>query len=152
MENLVDRILSKCKRQPSGCLDWTGATGYGYGRIKVNGKLHLPHRLIFQLHNPGLNTDGLDVCHSCDNRKCCNVDHLFLGTRRDNMQDCKNKNRLHIRPFKLDHSLVPVVKNLILNGLTYSQIQVELGVGKHALQKFLARHLIKARELRRLVG
>jgi hypothetical protein len=37
--------------------------------------------------------DGLDVCHKCDNPKCCNPHHLWEGTRGQNLQDMASKNR-----------------------------------------------------------
>lgn len=36
---------------------------------------------------------GIYICHHCDNRKCCNPDHLFTGTHQDNMDDMVSKNR-----------------------------------------------------------
>lgn len=33
------------------------------------------------------------VCHHCDNPGCCNIEHIFLGTQSENMQDCIDKGR-----------------------------------------------------------
>jgi hypothetical protein len=42
--------------------------------------------------------DGLFVCHRCDNRRCCNPAHMFLGTPLDNHRDCIAKGRRVTRP------------------------------------------------------
>jgi predicted XRE-type DNA-binding protein len=41
---------------------------------------------------PDLDTDTC-VLHHCDNRRCCNPDHLFLGSKKDNAQDALRKGR-----------------------------------------------------------
>jgi hypothetical protein len=158
MESLVTKILSRCTTGTNGCLEWTGATGCGYGRIKVNGRLHLPHRLMFELLNPSINIDGLDICHSCDNRSCCNPRHLFAGTRKENMQDCKSKNRLASQrgvfstPPKVQDSMVVVIKKMIADGMTSKEIMNAIGVGKTAYSKFLRRNQIRVRDVRRKVS
>ena len=78
------------------CWNWTAAkSSQGYGRFRLNGKLESPHVLSYRLHN-GDYDSSKDVCHSCDNPSCVNPDHLFLGSRSDNMKDCVRKGRFAI--------------------------------------------------------
>jgi hypothetical protein len=96
---VLDRIFKKCRiNHDNGCWEWEGATGFkGYGRVRVFGRLHLPHRvvafcvgIIDNADKPSVTTN---VLHACDNPKCCNPKHLSRGTQSDNMKDCAAKGR-----------------------------------------------------------
>lgn len=65
----------------------------GYVRLTIKGKKWYAHRLAWtQAHGPI--PEGMDICHKCDNRRCINVEHLFVGTRLDNMRDAASKGRI----------------------------------------------------------
>ena len=93
-----EKILDNVEMIPeAGCWIWMNclnAWGYGNtGNPGDNGTI-LVHRLAYQLFI-GPIPEGLDVCHHCDIRCCCNPYHLFIGTKQDNMDDMVNKDRQH---------------------------------------------------------
>ena len=78
---------------PNACWTFRGASkGNGYGHVTVEREQVTAHRRSYELFC-GPVPDGLDVCQTCDNRNCVNPDHLFVGTRQQNMDDCKAKGR-----------------------------------------------------------
>ena len=78
------------------CWPWTrGGRGMGYGCIRVEKKQIDSHRMAYILTH-GEIPEGMLVLHTCDNRLCCNPDHLQLGTYRDNTVDAVQKGRVFV--------------------------------------------------------
>lgn len=110
------------------CWEWLASTRAGYGAFKFNGRVDGAHRVSWIINN-GPIPDGLFVCHTCDNRKCVNPNHLFLGTQSDNMKDAMNKGRIVVpvgTPFQDGH--LPV--NRVLSDVVVRAIKLELTTKK----------------------
>lgn len=91
-----EKFLSKFKiNEDTGCWEWSAGLNdkNGYGIFSQMQKRIYAHRYSYSFFI-GEIADGLLVCHKCDNPKCCNPFHLFLGTNEDNMKDAKGKGRL----------------------------------------------------------
>ncbi len=78
----------------SGCWLWTGMIkDSGYGRFHIRpGVEERAHRAAWEFYR-GTIPKGKCVLHKCDVRACVNPDHLFIGSKFDNIRDCISKGR-----------------------------------------------------------
>lgn len=118
----------------NNCWEWTaGLNGKGYGQMRINGRTTLAHRYTYK-HFVG-NTKGFYVCHKCDNPKCCNPEHLFLGTYLDNLNDMWNKGRGGRKLLPAD---IPVIKELAnVKKLNQREIGEKYGVARSTIASLL---------------
>lgn len=141
----------------ASCWNWKGSvTSSGYGSLSFHGYSCVAHRvaaylcsMIDSVKQPA-ETANTFVLHKCDNRRCCNPSHFFLGSKHDNLQDAYNKKRkqqpqghLHanskltpkdVRKIRKQYSLLSqdklaviygvsqVAVSLILRGVTYRNV------------------------------
>ncbi len=105
-QKYIDRFHTKYTKQANGCWEWDyGTNNYGYGRYRYPNKGTYAHRFSYTVHN-GVIPPNMQVCHTCDNPKCVNPQHLWLGTQNDNMQDKKQKHRQNHPRGELNSSAV----------------------------------------------
>lgn len=92
-EKLNSRKVEVSRNYETPCWEYTRRLDTsGYGAITYNGKQLKVHRASY-LEYFGDIPQGFLVCHKCDNPKCFNPEHLFLGTSQDNMDDMVKKGR-----------------------------------------------------------
>jgi hypothetical protein len=133
------RPIEELLAQEGDCLVWTGSVDIcGYGRYS-NGGSHMAHRWVFaQAHGPI--PAGLVVRHSCDNPRCCSLDHLSLGTQADNVRDRQKRGRgakgARLASAKLTEQQVSAMRHLYAaGGLRYEDLAKQYGVSRDAAQK-----------------
>ncbi len=86
-KNILVNFQSKIEFGPEidSCWNWTGGkTNSGYGIMKCFGNMTTTHKLSYELYK-GIIPDGLEIDHLCNNKSCCNPDHLETVSHRENM-------------------------------------------------------------------
>ena len=144
----MDRFWSKVNKDgptmphmDTPCWEWTAFRNpSGYGYFRIGDRMRPAHRvsalwagIISDI------TDGDCVLHECDNPACVNPNHLWRGTRADNMEDQFKKGRstlgkgFNLHSAKLTEDDVRCIKNLLMAGAKQSLISKQFGASESTI-------------------
>lgn len=85
-------IMAVMSYRGDNCIRWPSSLNRsGYGNITIDGKLHMPHRLVCIAMHGAPPSFEHEVAHACGNSACCNPLHLRWATKKENAAD----KRLH---------------------------------------------------------
>lgn len=131
-----DRFNEKVKKMDSGCHEWQSTIHHdGYGRFWYRTGQIFAHRMSYLL-NHGEIPNGLLVLHRCDNRKCVNPEHLYIGTAKKNTQDMFERNRA-VGNTKYGEDQISEAKRLYGEGMSQQKIADLLGIHQTTISKFV---------------
>jgi HNH endonuclease len=135
---LKDRLEEKLQvNDKTGCIEFTGSLNpNGYGQIGAGRRaqgLLLAHRAAWLVHYGSMPTQNL--CHTCDNPKCCNVDHLFEGDHTVNSRDKTIKGRHH--NVKVTEEMYKRMVEMHKAGAISSVIAKEIGLNRSTVSRHL---------------
>ena len=95
-ESVYKRFQAKCSKPTiHGCIIWLGTlnnVGYGQLQLSKTKGMKYAHRIAWVMKHGDLESEWF-VLHRCDQPRCVNVEHLFLGTAKDNTRDMVAKKR-----------------------------------------------------------
>jgi len=145
----IDRFWSKVKftANNNSCWEWSAFKLRGYGKfsITISPNKDLPiiaTRLAYFLHYK-IDPIGFAVLHKCDNPSCCNPNHLFLGTNKDNTNDMYAKGRANPPKgnnhwgAKINEEKAMLVKERYKNGETQREIAITLGINQSVISRII---------------
>lgn len=130
----LERFMSKVEKT-NGHWIWTdtpNSGGYGSFRDPVTKRklgAHVHSYIMFK----GERVPGLDICHTCDIRLCVNPDHLWQGTRGQNIQDMLDKGKGNTR--KLSISDINEIRTLRASGTPAVDLANRFGVTKYYIYR-----------------
>lgn len=132
LERLKRNFEMKVIRK-EGCWDWKGVFDKnGYGLIPGNYQRLLRASRVSWFIHKGQIPKGIVICHTCDNVRCTNPDHLFLGTPKVNSEDMAKKGRstqgIKNPSVKLSEEQVRKIKELLKTGVTQKRISKDFNI------------------------
>lgn len=130
----IERIERSRTVTPSGCWETPFLPSKAYPSLKIEGRHVLVHRIAYE-HYVGPIEKGLCVCHRCDNPRCHNPDHLFLGAYLDNVHDMVARRRNKKRP-PSPHTQAVIERS----HMRQVDIAQELGIGQPTVSAILRRY------------
>ena len=129
-----------------GCTRWTGATSGGYGMFWADGKAQRASRWIWE-HLNGPIEGNLYILHTCDNGKrgCVEIDHLYVGTARDNARDAAARGVRGADHWnaKLSRADIVAIRNAVKRG-NRADLALQYGVAYATICKIASGHPIYA--------
>ncbi len=119
------------------CLEWPRGRRNGYGNAydPVKMRNRYAHQIAYEL-TFGSIPSGLDVLHKCDNRKCVNIAHLYVGTAKQNVADKIERSKWYGR-MKFNSQTIERCKVLYSEGMTQQAIADLLGVDQTSVSRFV---------------
>jgi len=129
--HLMNKVFEKSIID-AGCVRWTGfMLKTGYGSFSYKGKPLRAHRLSAKL--AGMEIEGKEICHTCDNRWCINPEHLIPANREHNMRDAVLKKRQNTTILSAKN--VRDIRHRLKEGETQISIAKSYGVCKSTVGK-----------------
>lgn len=130
---------------PSPCMECTShkmLRPTGYFSVSTYGQRILLHRFNYEeMHGPI--PQGMLVLHKCDNAKCCNPEHLYVGTQRQNIDDMIARNRLSVGEAKSNSKLcvdqILEIRRLGASNLPSREIAKKFPVSRDTINRIIAR-------------
>lgn len=121
------------------CWDWPFALNpSGYGQVNIGGRPVGAHRLAREMDGRPI-PEGLVARHTCDNRRCCNPDHIIEGTKADNNRDAAERQRMargsRNGQARLTEGQVQHIRRLLASGQSRRSIGQQFGVTDKSIKK-----------------
>lgn len=123
--------------EPDKCWEWAGLLKpKGYGDFWVDHKMRLAHRVVWELTYGDIPVNIM-VLHKCNNKKCVNPNHLYLGTAGNNIRDSLEENPTGRGHCRLYEGEIWLIKKLYKGGIIQLVISKMFKVGRTQIQKIV---------------